>query len=85
MKQIISQQHKNGDMQRVKNIKQIFGPFAADKAPFSIVHVNGQKSETCFPFIGKPAASHDCLRRFVHPQNIHDNDKDKSLPSVIST
>ena len=54
-----------------------------DKAAFSIVHINGNKGKTGFPFITQPAASNDRLGYFLISEKIHQNEKDETTPSVI--
>ena len=70
-------------MQRIKQIKEIFGGFSSDEAPFSVVHIDRNKRKTCFPLIKKPTASHNCLGSFFIAEKIHDQKKHKPSPSII--
>ena len=52
-------------MYRIKPVKDIFQKFSFHKSTLSIIHINGKKSETGFPFIIKPATSDDSLGSFA--------------------
>ena len=71
------------NMYRIKSIEEIFYPFPLNKSPFFIVHIQRNKSKASLPFIDQPAASNNCLCRFVLMQPVHDQEKYKAFISVI--
>ena len=71
------------NMYRIKSIEEIFYPFPLNKSSFFIVHIQRDKSKASLPFIDQPAASNNCLCRFVLMQPVHDQEKYKAFISVI--
>ena len=71
------------NMYRIKSIEEVFYPFPLNKSPFFIVHIQRNKSKASLPFIDQPAASNNCLCRFVLMQPVHDQEKYKAFISVI--
>ena len=72
------------NMYRIKSIEEVFYPFPLNKSPFFIVHIQRNKSKASLPFIDQPAASNNCLCRFVLMQPVHDQEKYKAFISVRS-
>lgn len=70
-------------MKRVKGVKEIFAKLSPDKTPLSIIHVDKEESEACFPFIIKPTAADYCLCHFIVAEPVHNKKKDIASPSVI--
>ena len=71
-------------MYRIKQIKEVFRGFSLDKAAFSIVHINGDKRKTHFPFVIHPECADNCLQETLCAEQVHDYDQGKSMPAVIS-
>ena len=71
------------NMYRIKSIEEVFYPFPLNKSSFFIVHIQRDKSKASLPFIDQPAASNNCLCRFVLMQPVHDQEKYKAFISVI--
>ena len=71
-------------MYRIKPVKDIFHILALYKAAFAIVHIDGQECKTCFPFIIEPAASNNSLGSFFISEPVHDEEKNKTSPSIVS-
>lgn len=70
-------------MKRVKGVKEIFAKLSPDKTPLSIIHVDKEESEACFPFIIKPTAADYCLCHFIVAEPEHNKEKNITPPSVI--
>ena len=70
-------------MKGIKSVKEVFGSFPFNKSPLAIVHINKQKGKAGFPFVIKPTASDDGLGWLFAAEPVHDQEKDKSLPSIV--
>ena len=70
-------------MYRIKCVEEIFAEFSFDKSAFSVIHIDRNESEACFPFVIKPAASDKRLHGFFKTEEVHDQQENVAFPAII--